>query len=124
MARWKFTDSSTGTPVVFEFPINPNKFQPPARKSRVTADYGTGGNGSRIMFQGQDEVSRGSFGGVINTQTQHDNMVFWSGKWYPLTLEDDLGNTWDILIVSYSEDRLNRHIYPHRYDYNIEFMLI
>jgi hypothetical protein len=124
VVQWTLTDNSTGTPDVFTFPINPNTFEPPNRRARVTPEYSSAGSGSRILFQGQDETPRGSFGGVINAQVQHEDMVLWGAKWYPLVLADDLGNTWNILITDYKETRLNRHLYPHRYDYTIEFLVI
>jgi hypothetical protein len=118
---WKLTDLSTGTPVDFLFPINPNQFDPPARKAGVTWMRTTAPNGQALIWQGLDAPGEGSFAGAVNTSGFYTDLNTWARKWYPLVLTDDLANTWNILITEISWKRLNRHIWPHRYDYTVRF---
>lgn len=124
MARvaWTLTDLSTGTPEVLEFVINPNEFEPPNRRMRVSAMNTT--TGSNVIFGGGDEVPTGSMKGAVNSEVFYDDLRLWSQKWWPLVLTDDLGNSWSILIKDVSWTRLRRAIYPHRYDYTITFLAL
>lgn len=121
---WTLTDESTGTPVVFSFPINPNDFDPPARKAGVTWMRSTAPNGQALIFQGLNEVAEGQMAGAVLTAQFFTDLDVWASKWYPLTLVDDLANSYEILITGITWKRLNRHTHPHRYDYTIKFVEI
>ncbi len=124
MAKWTLTDNSTGSPVIYTFPINPNEFDPPGRTSTVQSEQTTAPNGQHIVFQGRDVVSRGSFSGLVNSETFHDSLEVESDKFYVLTLTDDQASTWDILTTNFSWTRVRRASNQWRYDYTWEFMEI
>lgn len=124
MARvaWTMTDESTGTPVVYEFQINPNEFDPPNRRAQITATTTTAPNGITIVMQGRDQPRTGRMSGLVNTATQKNQLTSWFNKWYPIILTDDLGNDYEVIWQSVSWTRLRRAINPHRYDYTVDFM--
>lgn len=127
MARvaWTLTDNSTGTPVVLEMAINPNEFSPPNRRANITEEMAVAANSSSpVLFQGRDNVRKGSMSGVVNSAEQFDELDEWASKWYSLTLTDDLARSWIIIITEITWKRLRRAIHPHRYDYTIEFMVV
>lgn len=119
MAKWKITDSSTGTPVDWVFPVNPNEFKPPGRKATVKAESAIAPTGNVILFQGRDEVTKLSFSGLVNSETFHDELKEQLDKWHTLTLTDDQGSTWDIIIMTYSMKRVRRALNQWRYDYEV-----
>jgi len=119
MASWKITDNSTGSPVVFTFPISPNKFGPPGRKANIKDESTTGSVGGTIMFQGRDAVPTLTFSGTINSSTFHDNLRAELDKWYDLVLTDDQGAYWNIIITDYSLERIKSAVNHHRYSYNV-----
>lgn len=126
MARtaWTLTDSSTGSPVVYSFEINPNDFTPPGRTANFKEEQVTAPNGNTILFQGRDSVKTGTMSGAVLTQQQYSDIQTWGNKWVPLTLTDDLGNSWDIVIRSLKWKRLKRANNPYRHDYTIEFTVL
>lgn len=119
---WTLTDNSTGSPVVFSFPINPNEFDPPGRTANIATEVGTAPNAQSVFFQGRDQIARGTMSGLVNTQTFYQDLNTWADKWYVLTLTDDQGSTWDILITNINWTRLRRANNNWRYDYTIEFL--
>lgn len=121
---WTLTDNSTGSPVVYSFPVNPNTFQSPGRQASISQESTTAPNGTTILFQGQDKAPTGSFGGAIMSASMLADIQTWANKWYVLTLTDDQSRTWDILITGLSLDRLRRATNQNRFNYQIDFLAI
>jgi len=119
MASWTLTDNSTGSPVVYTFPLSPNKFNPPGRDANITDESTTGSTGGTIMFQGRDAVPTLSFSGKITSESMHDNLRAELDKWYDLILTDDQGATWNIIITTYSMERIKSAVNHHRYTYEV-----
>lgn len=120
MARWTITDNSTGTPVVWTFPMNPDQFDPHGRKASISAEVTVGSIGGTILFQGQDEVPSLSFSGKITSETFHDDFRTQFDKWYDLMLTDDQGNTYNIVVSSYTLKRIRSALNYWRFDYTVE----
>lgn len=121
---WTLTDNSSGTPVVFLFPINPNEFDPPNRRANITEEMSVAANGNPVLFQGRDQVRHGSMAGVVRGAQFFADLDAWASKWYPLVLTDDLTQSWTIIITEITWKRLRRAVEPNRYDYNIEFLVV
>ena len=119
MASWTITDNSTGSPVVFTFPISPNKFTPPGRDASIKAEATTGSIGGTIIFQGRDKVPTLTFSGTINSETFHDNLIAELNKWYDLILTDDQGATYNVIFTKYTLERKKSAVNHHRYSYNV-----
>lgn len=126
MARtaWTLTDNSSGSPVVLTFDINPSSAEYPNREATLTVEAGTSPTATPIIFQGRDQLPIFSFTGRVRGETSYDTMDTWKNKWYPLTLEDDLGNTWTVLIRSWTFTRLRRHIEPWSFEMQAEFLVL
>jgi hypothetical protein len=123
MAQWTLTDNSTGTPVVLTFDINPYKFSPPGRSANLSTQTTTAPNGARIMFQGYDKPSTASFTGRALTQSFYTTLDTWKDKGYPMTLTDDQGNTWNVIITGWKWERLKRtNLWA--YEYNAEVTVL
>lgn len=118
MAKWKLDDNSTGSTVTWTFQYNPNEATLPNRSANYVTSVTVAPNGQRIRFQGQDNAPTFSFSGAILYQAEFTTMNTWSQKRYPLTLTDDLGQSWDVVIKEWTFKRLNRHSYPWRIDYS------
>lgn len=119
MASWTITDNSTGTPVVWTFPISPNEFELPGRSASVQEEATTGSAGSTIIFQGRDSVPVLTFGGTINSKTFRDELKAELEKWYDLILTDDQGDSWGVIFTNYSMTRKKSAVNQFRYQYNV-----
>lgn len=119
MAQWKLTDSSTGSPSDYVFPINPISFDHPGRTANFSAETTVGNIGGAILFQGRDKVPELSFSGLVNSETFYTELRAELDKWYTLLLTDDQGASWNILVSSYSFKRKKSAINQHRYDYTV-----
>ena len=124
MAQWTLTDNSTGAPSVLTFPLNPNAFEPPGYEPNIQEEQATSPGSSVVVFAGRMKTARGSFSGIIHTEAWYVQADTWFTKWYPMTLTDDEGSTWNILITGYTKKRLKRAINRWRYDYTVDFMEI
>jgi hypothetical protein len=119
---WTLTDNSTATPVTYSFEVNPKQFELPGRTSKLTQSATTAPNGQTIVSQGVDEVARGSFTGSIRTEAQFNNVRTWVDKWYPLTLTDDQGSPWEVIVQNYKLQRVKTANNQWRYEYTLEFL--
>ena len=121
---WTLTDYSADpeSPEVFQFPINPNEFEPPGRQARIVTEMGTSPSGQAIFFQGRDQISHGRMSGIVNSEQFYNDLSTWADKWYVLELTDDQSRTWDIIIQSISWTRIRRANNQSRFDYTIDFI--
>lgn len=118
------TDNSTGTPVIYQFEVNPVRFRPPGRSPSITTQRTTSPTGPTIVMQGRDGASEGRMEGAVISAQQKSDLTLWFDKWYPLILTDDLNNTYEILWSGISWERLHRAINRHRYDYQADFIAL
>ena len=126
MARtaWTLTDNSTGSPVVLTFTINPYSASYPEGQANLTTDTTTAINGQPIVFSGQDALSVITVDMKVISQAWYESLVTWSQKRNPMTLTDDLGNTWTVLIRKMTFQRLNKISHPWRFDVNAAFLVL
>lgn len=123
MAQWTLIDYSTGSAVTLTFDINPYKWEPPGRQANLKTETTTAPNGQRIMFQGHDQPSRGSFTGHSITQSFYTSLNTWKDKGYPMTLTDDQGNSWNVIITGWKWTRLKR-TNMWAYEYTCEVQIV
>ena len=124
MAKWTITDSSTGSDVVWTFPVNPNEFSPPARKGTFKKQSVLSPTGPTVLFQGQDAVPSLKFSGIVNTETFYNELRAELDKWYTLVLTDDQGSYWDVVIESYNFNRKRTALNQWRYDYDVSAIVV
>lgn len=124
MAQWKLTDNSTGTPVEYNFYVNPKTQGFDGRKANVTSETSTAPNGQVLLFQGRDKVPTFKFSGHIISSAQYSDMNTWLEKPYPMVLTDDQSRAWTVLITSYTLERVKRANNQYRFDYNVDGLII
>lgn len=121
---WTLTDSSSGSPVYFSFPINPNEYSLPTREANITTEAVTAPSGGTILFQGRDSVPRISFDGVILTGAFYTDAHTWFTKRYPMVLTDDQSRTWTILITTFELKRRRSATNQWSFTYTVQGLLI
>ena len=119
MASWTITDNSTGSAVVWTFPLSPKEFKHPGRSASIIDESTTGSIGGTILFQGRDAVPNLTFGGTINSAVMYTELRAELDKWYDLVLTDDQGATWSIIVTNYTMTRKKSALNHHRYTYNV-----
>ncbi len=126
MARtpWTLTDNSTGSPVVLSFEINPKDADYPGREAVFVMESGSSPSSAPIIFQGRDALGTFSFIGDVRGQTHYEDLQLWTQKWYPLVLEDDLGNTWNVLFRRVTFKRKRRAIEQWSFEINAELVVL
>ena len=124
MAKWKITDYSTGSAVAWTFPVNPNTFNAPGRSSTLKQETATAPTGGTILFQGRDSTREISFGGVVNSETFHDELRAELDKYNALEITDDQGSTFNVVVKTYSMTRVKRALNQWRYDYEVKAIIV
>lgn len=124
MAQWKITDSSTGSPVDWTFPVNPIAFSPPPREASISDAQVVSPTGGVILFQGRDKAVRLSFEGLINSETFYNELRAEFDKWYPVVLTDDQGSSWSVVFEKSTFKRVKRVQNQWRYDYTVNAIVI
>lgn len=124
MVQWKITDSSTGTPVDWTFPVNPVSFTHPPREASISDTQAVSPTGGAILFQGRDKVVRLSFEGLVNSETFYNELRTELGKWYPVVLTDDQGSSWSVVFEKSTFKRIKRVQNQWRYDYTVNAIVV
>lgn len=124
MSKWTITDSSTGAPVVWTFPVNPNSFKHPGRSSSLSQQRTVSTTGNTIVFQGADSPKQLSFSGIVNSETFYDQLTAQLDKWYTLKLTDDQGDYWYIVVKDYTMVRVRRALNQYRFDYAVTAIVL
>jgi hypothetical protein len=122
---WVIRDYSVDpmAPEEYFWDINPNAFSMSYRKS-LTYDRTCAEDGRSIIFEGRDEPQRMQFSGVLLLQDQYDKFVEWYSKRTQIELEDDLGRTFWVYIVSFEPSRKRSTQHPWRHEYSGEFAVL
>jgi hypothetical protein len=102
------------------FEVNPNEFNPPGRQANMHQETVVSPGGNTILFQGRDQVRTGTMSGAIISQSWYNSLSTWADKWNPLVLEDDQGQTWNIVITRFTKKRIRRRN-DWRYDWTMTF---
>lgn len=124
MAQWKITDSSSGSPVDWTFPINPSSFDHPPREPSHTLMQSVAPSGGAIIFQGRDKVTSLSFEGIVNTETFYNELRAEVEKWYPVLLTDDQGSSWSVVFGKTSFKRRKRGSNNWLFDYTVNAIVV
>jgi hypothetical protein len=117
---WIFEDIPTGN--VYEFAINPNAATMPAIQKNVTTQYTA--SGKPINFEGRQSVPTISFSGTILHEAHLEAMESWAAKKNQVSLSDDLGRKYFVVITSFSATRNYNSEFPWRHEYNADAVVI
>lgn len=120
MARWTLTDPYTLE--VLTFVINPSEGGEPSREK--TVGYAQAKRGGNIIYEGRDKVPEITWKGVILDTSQRDTFITWWDKRTPLTLTNDLGESYTIYIDKFTPVRKRVASRPYKADYDVHALLV
>lgn len=115
--RWTLLDPVDSVEV--EFPFNPSEGGTPEYKKTINSVSTVAPNGKTIFYQGAGEPQVLEFSGVVLEQEHHDLFVTWAEKQRILILTDDLGREFQVVIESYSPQRVRRATRPWYHTYTM-----
>lgn len=122
VVKWQFHDPSMSETYVFE--INPNDDGLPEYKKNFQVMSTSAPDGNVVVFEGRDEVRRGSFSGVTLSEEQHLKFIEWFEKRNQITVTDDLYRTFSIIIESYAPKRRFTRTRPWKHDYTMGYIIV
>lgn len=115
--RWVLYDPATSESYTFR--INPDEATSP-RPARELS-FGVSLDGRAPGFESSAPPQDWEFGGVIRTQEQHDELLYWSRKKGKLRVTDHLGQTFEIMIRAYRPtERRKTALVPWRLRYTMQ----
>lgn len=118
--RWTFTDTSTATPVVATFEVNPNAGGTPNQKKTVVTQATSAPDGVPLVFEGTDEPSTFEWSGLLTSETQFDMYQTWYEKHHQILLTDDLGRDYWIYITEFSPQRKRSGRFTWKHEYTVK----
>lgn len=122
VVRWQFAD-----PVSLEtytFSINPSSGGSPSYGKTFDFANTAGPDGKVLVFQGRDKVKKLSFDGKILTEDDYNAMILWFNKRNQITLTDDLGRTFTIIIEEFSPKRERASSSPWKHSYTVSASIV
>lgn len=122
VVKWQFHDASLGE--TYTFDINPNDDGWPGYKKNFTYAKTTAPNGNVVMFEGRDDPRKGTFKGVLLYESQLNALVSWYQKRNQITVTDDLGRSFTIIIESFEATRRWTVSHPWKHDYSMGFIVV
>lgn len=100
VVRWKFKDLSTNEEETL--PVNPSSATSPFPGKVIASAKGPGFGGGGInrprLFQSPSPPAEWSFGGLIRSQADRDQLLRWSKKSSTVSVSDHLGRTFEVII--------------------------
>jgi phytoene dehydrogenase-like protein len=118
---WTFTDLSNAE--VFEFEVGPSQISLPAVRKAFKYTV-TDAQGRALAYEEVNDPQTLSLTGVTLTQAQFGDLEGWCSRNHKMRLEDDLGQTWDLIIQSFAPKRKRNVTHPWAHDYTIECLIV
>ncbi len=124
VVRWEFFDPVLSSTYVFD--VNPNDGGSPSYEKTITQESTSAPDGKPLIFEGQDQVNRLEWSGVILTQAHYDAYVTWWQKRRQIKLTDDYGRQFWIYLTSFKPTRriTGQRTYPWRHDFNVTAVIL
>lgn len=117
---WIFQDVAGDD--VYEFAINPIDASVPSVERNISTQYTSGGQ--PINWQGRDPVKKISFSGTILHEEHYLIMREWAKLKTQVSLSDDLGRKYWVIITKFSPTRQYAPQYPWRHEYSAEATIL
>ena len=124
MARTAWTLTDPVTLDTYDLTINPNQGGTPSYRKTISFQNTAAPDGKVLMFEGRDEPQQMSVSGVILDEALLNALVTWYEKRYAVTVEDDLGRTFNIYITSFDPKRERSVSHPWRHSYTLEYTIL
>lgn len=118
VVRWVFEDPVTLETQQFE--VNPKEGGSPGFEKTFQFHETTAPGGKTLIFEGADVPQTLSFQGTILSESQYDMFTEWWSKRYQISVTDDLGRQFTILIKSFKPDRVRARSHPWKHTYTVE----
>lgn len=122
VVKWQFYDPSLAETYVFA--INPNEDGTPGYKKNFSYRATSAPNGNVVMFEGRADPRRGQFSGVLLDEAQLNALTLWYEKRSQITVTDDLGRTFSIVVESFEPKRRWSVSHPWRHDYSMSYVIV
>lgn len=122
VVRWTFEDPVTSE--LHEFPINPKEGGTPAFKKNITTKSTSAPDGQAILFEGRRDVQTGEFKGVVRSEDEYNDMVYWFNKHNQIYMTDDLGRTQTIYVTDLSMTRVRQVQWPWKHEYTVQYTVL
>lgn len=122
VVRWSFEDPVTTELHVFS--INPNTGGTPQFKKNITAHVTTAPDGAALLFEGRKDVERGEFKGIVRTEQEYDDMLYWFNKTNQIYMTDDLGRLSVIYITDLQLQRERAVQMPWKHSYTVQYTVL
>lgn len=122
VVRWVFEDPVTL--VSYTFAINPSDGGAPGYQKTINYQNTAAPDGKVISFEGRDQPRVMEFSGVLFTEAEYDAFFEWWNKRYQVSVTDDLGRTFSILINSFVPTRRRARSHPWKHDYTIQATIV
>lgn len=122
VVKWEFFDPVTLEIVPFE--INPAAGGSPSYQKNVQYKDTSAPDGKVIVFEGRDRPRELEFTGTILTESQYNMFVEWWDKRYQISVTDDLGREFVIMIDSFAPTRERAVHYPWKHSYTVRATIV
>lgn len=122
VTRWVFTDPVTLD--TYNFEINPNDGGSPQYAKNLTYSVTSAPDGKVVAFEGRERPKTLEFSGVLLTQAHFEAMLEWYNKQYQVSVTDDLGREFSIIIESFSPQRQRAVHYPWKHQYSVRATIV
>lgn len=122
VVRWRFDDPSTLES--YTFSINPKEGGSPSYKKKFQYENTSAPDGKVLVFQGRDEPQKLTWDGTILDQALFDALVTWWDKRNQITVTDDLGRVFTIIIESFEPKRVRAATVPWKHTYSVTATIV
>lgn len=122
VVRWLFEDPVTLDS--YEMEVNPSSGGSPNYTKKITYENTSAPDGKVIVFEGRDEVRKLEFSGTILTEAQFNAFVTWWEKRYQVSVTDDLGRVFSIILESFDPTRERAIHYPWKHSYRVNATIV
>lgn len=125
MARipWVLTDPFSSDSVELE--INPTEADSLPLNKTITYQTTSSPDGRTLVFQGRDQAIQMTFTGNVLTEDQYNLFVTWFHKQNQITITDDLGRSYNVIITTWVPHRAKTSLqFPWRHSYTMTVTVI
>jgi hypothetical protein len=113
----------------YSLPVNPNsdnssigisKNIPYSVSSASYKSSNTNYQNVSVILDTVDEVKRFIFSGLIYSETEFNNFLYWANKQNYIEITDDLSRTFQVYIKSFKLERVRSARFPWKHKYSME----
>lgn len=122
VVRWDFYDPVEAE--TYELELNPNEGGSPSFKKTFTYANTSAPNGKTIIFEGQDEIQKLEWSGVILTQSHYDKYVEWYQKRRQIRITDDLGRVYWVYLEAFTPTRVRARSHPWKHNFQVTAVIL